>query len=75
MRIATGHGPHAVTDFRVPGETLANARVTTEGDRLEPAVADRARKAAETKDLVRDADRSGVDLLASDGKRPCHYPS
>jgi len=39
------------------------------------AVADLARKAVGTKDLVRDADHSGVDLLASDGKRPCHCPS
>jgi len=75
VRIATGHGPHVVTDFRVLEEMAASARVTTEGDRLEPAVADRARKAVGTKGLVRDADHSGVDLPASDGKRPCHYPN
>jgi hypothetical protein len=51
----------------------ASGRAMTAEDRPEPALADHARKADATTDLVRDVDRSEVDHLANDGKHhsPC----
>jgi hypothetical protein len=73
VRIATDHARHVVTGFRALEEMAASGRAMTDADRPELAVADRARKVAVTKDLVRDVDPIGVAPRASDGKRPCRY--
>jgi hypothetical protein len=73
VRIAAGHARHVVTAFPVPEERVARGRAKGEEVLPEPALADRARKAAATKDLVRDVDHIEVDHLASDGKHRCPY--
>ena len=51
----------------------ASGRATTGEARREPPLADRARKAVATKDLIRDVDRIEVDHLANGGKRRYRY--
>jgi hypothetical protein len=62
-----------VTAFPVPEETAARGHGRNDGDRPEAALADRARKAAATKDLVRDGARIEVAHLVNNGKHRCPY--
>jgi hypothetical protein len=73
VRIAAGHARRVVKVFLVPDEREVRGRVTSDGDRPDPELADRARRAVATKDLVRDVDRIEVDHLASAEKHPCPY--